>query len=171
MRRSPLQSMLNSRLWVKRLGWIGWLFPVLLGGCIPAAASSLPSATFSETLPSVVGTSTAVPAIRAVAPSLITPTLPPTATQLPTPTLPPTPMPTPCAQDLCIFNGVFPFSRPIALPGTDTVEISYRFGSTANGTRDPHHGVEFLNAYGTPVQLKQSLAGGPVVLGFYRGRW
>lgn len=27
------------------------------------------------------------------------------------------------------------------------------------------------NAYGTPVQLKQSLAGGPVVLGFYRGRW
>jgi murein DD-endopeptidase MepM/ murein hydrolase activator NlpD len=151
MRRSPLQSMLNSRLWVRWLGRIVWLLPVLLSGCIPAAASSLPSATFSEALPSAAGTWTAVPAIRAVAPSLITPTLPPTATQLPTPTLQPTPMSTSCAPDLCVFSGVFPFSRPIALPGTDTVEISYRFGSTANGTRDPHHGIEFLNAYGTPV--------------------
>jgi hypothetical protein len=151
MRRSPPRSMLNSRRWVGRLGRLIWLLPVLLSGCVPAVASSLPSATVSEVLPSEMGTWTAIPAIRAEAPSLITPTLPLSATPLPTPTLQPTPVPTPCAPDLCIFSSAFPFSRPIALPGTDTVEISYRFGSTANGTRDPHHGVEFLNAYGTPV--------------------
>ena len=27
------------------------------------------------------------------------------------------------------------------------------------------------NAYGKPVQLKERLSQGPVVLGFYRGRW
>ena len=31
------------------------------------------------------------------------------------------------------------------------MDISYRYASTANGTRDPHHGVEFLNKFGTPV--------------------
>jgi hypothetical protein len=31
------------------------------------------------------------------------------------------------------------------------VDKSYRFASTANGTRDPHRGVEFLNKFGTPV--------------------
>jgi hypothetical protein len=31
------------------------------------------------------------------------------------------------------------------------VDPFYRYGSTANGTRDPHHGVEFANASGTPV--------------------
>jgi hypothetical protein len=40
------------------------------------------------------------------------------------------------------------------------VDPTYRFASTANGKRDPHHGVEFLNNYGTPVQS----AGDGVVL-------
>jgi len=31
------------------------------------------------------------------------------------------------------------------------VDPTYRYGSTANGTRDPHHGVEFPNPSGTPV--------------------
>jgi murein DD-endopeptidase MepM/ murein hydrolase activator NlpD len=31
------------------------------------------------------------------------------------------------------------------------VDPSYRYASTANGTRDPHRGVEFLNKFGTPV--------------------
>jgi Peptidase family M23 len=85
------------------------------------------------------------------APFLSDATPTPTARALPTATLQQTPIPTSCAPDLCIFSGVFPFSRPIAPPGMDSIEISYRFGSTANGTRDPHHGVEFLNSYGTPV--------------------
>ena len=31
------------------------------------------------------------------------------------------------------------------------MDVTYRFASTANGTRDPHHGVEFYNKFGTPV--------------------
>jgi hypothetical protein len=31
------------------------------------------------------------------------------------------------------------------------IDPFYGYGSTANGTRDPHHGVEFANASGTPV--------------------
>jgi murein DD-endopeptidase MepM/ murein hydrolase activator NlpD len=33
----------------------------------------------------------------------------------------------------------------------DSVDITYRFGSTQGSKRDPHHGVEFLNGAGTPV--------------------
>jgi len=45
----------------------------------------------------------------------------------------------------------FPFALPIALPGRDTIDGSYRFGATQGGTREPHRGVEFLNSFGTPV--------------------
>jgi len=31
------------------------------------------------------------------------------------------------------------------------VDPSYRFGTTQDGVREPHHGVEFLNSFGTPV--------------------
>jgi hypothetical protein len=41
--------------------------------------------------------------------------------------------------------------RPIVPPGRDTIDVSYRFGTTQGGQRDPHHGVEFLNSHGTPV--------------------
>jgi len=41
--------------------------------------------------------------------------------------------------------------RPIHLPDNTFVDITYRYGSTANGKRDPHSGVEFVNRFGTPV--------------------
>jgi len=37
------------------------------------------------------------------------------------------------------------------LPGNTFVDVTYRYGSTQNGERDPHHGVELLNKFGTPV--------------------
>jgi Peptidase family M23 len=99
----------------------------------------------------MAATWTVIPPTFAESPFLATAT-PTTITRpLPTATLQPPPAPTPCGPDLCVFSGGFPFSRPIAPPGTDTIEVSYRFGSTASGTRDPHHGVEFLNPFGTPV--------------------
>lgn len=67
------------------------------------------------------------------------------------PTLTPA-KPTVCPPDVCIYSGQFQLERPIALPGRETVDGSYRFGSTQAGKRDPHHGVEFLNSMGTPVQ-------------------
>ncbi len=81
----------------------------------------------------------------------------PTQTREPT-TLPPTTTPTqavvqigPCEDEVCLVPFQFPFSRPISPPGRDFVDISYRFGSSDHGKRDPHHGVEFLNSHGTPV--------------------
>ncbi|MBN2116532.1 MAG: M23 family metallopeptidase [Anaerolineales bacterium] len=75
--------------------------------------------------------------------------------------LPPTPVPsfTPTAEipcdpfsvDFCITEGHFILQRPIAPSGNDRVEATYRYGSTANGSREPHHGVEFSNPSGTPV--------------------
>jgi murein DD-endopeptidase MepM/ murein hydrolase activator NlpD len=47
--------------------------------------------------------------------------------------------------------GTFLFQRPIAAPGNDIVDRVYPYASSAGGTREPHHGVEFPNATGTPV--------------------
>ncbi len=84
--------------------------------------------------------------------------LPPTVTSSPSPTRTSLPTSTatlvpcdPSAADYCVENAYFVFQRPIAPPGTDSIDRSYPYGSTEGGTRDPHHGVEFYNASGTPV--------------------
>lgn len=68
----------------------------------------------------------------------------------PSPTLTPIPC-DPLAVDFCIVEGHFVFQRPIQPPANDSVERTYPFASTAAGTREPHHGVEFNNGTGTPV--------------------
>ena len=57
----------------------------------------------------------------------------------------------PFTVDFCITEGHFIFQNPIYPPDNTFVDITYRYGTTQNGTRDPHHGVEFLNKFGTPV--------------------
>lgn len=57
----------------------------------------------------------------------------------------------PATSDYCIVEGHLILSRPVAPPGNDAVESTYRYGSTQNGLREPHHGVEFANPFGTPV--------------------
>lgn len=57
----------------------------------------------------------------------------------------------PFTADFCITDGHFILQRPVKPPANDSVDPTYRYGSTANGTREPHHGVEFVNASGTPV--------------------
>lgn len=82
----------------------------------------------------------------------------------PSPTLTATPIPEsipqatattiPCnsqVEDYCITDGHFILQRPIKPPANDSVDPTYRYASTARGTREPHHGVEFLNKFGTPV--------------------
>ncbi len=73
---------------------------------------------------------------------------PPPPTPIPT-LLPPTP--TPCPPELCNYPGHFLLIRPIAAEFTDVVDPTYRYGSSLNGTRKTHHGVEFVNPQGTPV--------------------
>lgn len=57
----------------------------------------------------------------------------------------------PCAPDYCIQPGEFPLARPNLLPDNNRVEENYRYGYTQGGTREPHHGVEFVNPVGTPI--------------------
>ncbi len=73
--------------------------------------------------------------------------------------IPPSPIPVatktlcdPLAVDYCITDGHFVLQRPIAPSENNSVDTTYRYASTANGAREPHHGVEFLNKFGTPVQ-------------------
>ena len=78
--------------------------------------------------------------------------IPPTATIAST--IIPTDTPIPCdplIADFCITDGHFILQGPIQPPANDTVERTYPYASTAGGTRDPHHGVEFVNEFGTPV--------------------
>ena len=78
-----------------------------------------------------------------------------TSTSVPIPTLETataTIMPCdPQVEGFCITDGHFIFQRPIKPPANDIVDSTYPYGSTAKATRDPHHGVEFLNKFGTPV--------------------
>jgi Peptidase family M23 len=66
----------------------------------------------------------------------------------------------PFSVDFCITEGHFILQRPIHPPANDLVDETYLYGSTANGTREPHHGVEFPNQSGTPVY---AVANGTVV--------
>jgi murein DD-endopeptidase MepM/ murein hydrolase activator NlpD len=66
----------------------------------------------------------------------------------------------PFSVDFCITEGHFVLQRPIYSPANELIDSTYPYGSTANGTRDPHHGVEFSNASGTPVH---AVADGTVI--------
>jgi len=57
----------------------------------------------------------------------------------------------PLLEDFCIIEGHFILQRPIKPPGNNIVDRTYPYGSTVRSTREPHHGVEFLNQFGTPV--------------------
>ena len=88
----------------------------------------------------------------------------PTSTSLPPTSPPPTPSASvtppvatpdvtcdPFSEDFCITEGHFILQRPIHPPGNDSVDTTYGYGSTANGAREPHHGVEFPNRFGMPA--------------------
>ena len=112
---------------------------MILAACGNAATEE-PSP--SPTIPLLTATNTSAPTSTPV-PTTPTPTLTTTAT------------PIPCdlsAADYCVEDAYFVFRPPIAPPGTDTIDRGYPYGSTEGGTREPHHGVEFHNASGTPVQ-------------------
>lgn len=99
------------------------------------------SPTFQEiSTPSPVAS---IPTPARPDPTTVDPTLPPQAT-------PPSVIGD-CKPDLCTYAAPLFLHRPIAPPGNDAFDLTYRFGTTQGKVRDPHHGVEFLNAYGTPV--------------------
>jgi len=86
-------------------------------------------------------------------PQTLRPSQTPTAALTQTPTITFTSSPIPCdpTAGFCVEGGHFFLDRPIALPGVITIDRTYAYGTTQNGKRDPHHGVEFYNGSGTPV--------------------
>jgi hypothetical protein len=73
-------------------------------------------------------------------------------TKEPTPSFPPD---LDCGEQFCqaIWMGIL--ARPIGPSGNQSIDLTYPYASTRNGTLEPHHGVEFPNASGTPVLAAQ----------------
>lgn len=108
---------------------------LLIAGCnLPASATAEAGIFFTPT--HAIATATPAPTF--------TPTTPPVFTETPIPC-------DPSSADYCIVPGVFIFLRPILPPGDDSIDPTYPYASTQGGKRDAHHGVEFQNAFGTPV--------------------
>jgi hypothetical protein len=121
---------------------------LFLSGC----RQSNENPTSIPSLPSVV--STVGTEVKVEKSPTVTLTLTETATLTSEPTLTKTPthIPTPpCTPQLCSYPGHFWLERPIPLSNNDKVDVSYRYGSTQEGARPTHHGVEFVNEEGTPV--------------------
>ncbi len=63
-----------------------------------------------------------------------------------------TPLVTPCADQACVTAAEhFWLERPIPAGYVNYPARTYAYGSTQQGAREPHHGVEFENPAGTPI--------------------
>jgi murein DD-endopeptidase MepM/ murein hydrolase activator NlpD len=56
-----------------------------------------------------------------------------------------------CSAQVCNYTAQYFLMRPVAEPGRNVVDNTYRFGSTQGQMREPHHGVELPNSSGTSV--------------------
>jgi hypothetical protein len=131
------------------------LFGFMLFACSPAFGSEpRPEVTPEYTQ---TPTTSPVPTLALLTPTSMVPTYTPvisaTGTQPGLSTATPSIglEPTPCPPDLCVYQDIFFLERPINENLNDDVDVTYRFGSTQGEKREPHHGVEFLNGFGTPV--------------------
>jgi hypothetical protein len=129
--------------------WAGLLSCTVLSLAIACKSASVVMNLPTQVSPPAV-TETAGPGLPTPVPATLPPETQPPATPTAIATAP-VPIATPCSADLCSYSGVLFLRRPIDPPGNDSVDITYRFGSTQSRLRDPHHGVEFLNRLGTPV--------------------
>jgi len=123
-----------------RFRWLLFVIIVFLVSCTPAISPLLPTETNFPASPTMTITLPTLTPTPAILPSL-------TVTNSPTVT------PTPCDAfvGFCVDEGHFLLARPMDAVYQNLIERGYRYGSTANGKREPHHGVEFSNASGTPV--------------------
>jgi len=82
--------------------------------------------------------------------------LPPTEAPAPTEAPPQEPEQPPmdfsaCTEEVCVESGSFLLLRPIAPPGRQTIDPSFRYGDYRQSTQLTHRGVDFLNSSGTSV--------------------
>jgi hypothetical protein len=117
---------------------------MLLSGCAPIqakAAAAIPTILFTEEKLQAANTATAANILLPTPEPIFSPTAIQTVT----------PVVYPSGTDWQVIPGHFILDRPISATNNDSIERSYAFGSTLNGEREVHHGVEFTNPKGTPV--------------------
>lgn len=103
---------------------------LLLTACSPAASvTALPEAAATQLVIAPEPTATSILPV-------------PTATLIPC---------DPAAEDFCIVDGNFIFQNPLGADSVPAIARSYPYGSTDNGRRDPHHGVDLESEEGAPV--------------------
>ena len=142
------------------------LFGILLTLMAGCDTPQPDTGSFAATLPptqAAVALATAVPTTQLPPTNTVTATLTPSATLTPTATLTPsatitltasatyTPSHTPTLTPTPDSMAFFQLARPISDDGTNWVDRSYPYGTTAQGNWPVHHGVEFQNPKGTPV--------------------
>jgi len=114
----------------------------LLVSCAPSAqpvsAQALPDSSAAQSVQIIVNTPSNTPPPTATLSSLVQPEATPSLCD-------------PYTMDFCVADGHFIFQNPIFLPDNTFVDVTYRYGSTQENKREPHHGVELLNKFGTPV--------------------
>lgn len=145
---------------IDRLLRVCWIFILLAGGCVSPPASlhiqtKTPQLTSepAPTLENLSPTETNQP--TAVATTFSKPTAEqPIISISPTPTLIPA-LFSGCEQSVCYtpFKGIL--KLPVPQGDNQNVEPSYRYGTTQNGERIPHEGVEFYALFGSPVLAAQ----------------
>ena len=86
------------------------------------------------------------------------PVVEPIQSSLPTPTSTTAPIPTatsipcdPSLVDFCLVDWNATFQNPLGSDSPLTIARSYPYGSTENGEREPHHGVDLESKEGDPV--------------------
>lgn len=57
----------------------------------------------------------------------------------------------PAAEDFCIVDGNFIFQNPLGPDSAAAIARTYPYGSTDEGRRDPHHGMDLESEEGAPV--------------------
>lgn len=142
---------------------------VLLAGLLVAAISGCqavtPDASEVNSDSSVVTTTRSEITTSTLGEEEVTPQAP-AETAVPQPTIAPSVTPTEaalmdfppdiqCGEVFCQAPWTGLLARPIGSDGKQTIDPTYPYASTKNGTLEVHHGVEFPNGSGTPILAAQ----------------
>lgn len=114
-----------------------------LSGCTAPASLTPPSSSPTASV-TAAPTETSAPVLTATVPA---------ATSTPPLTAAPAlgEMRCPLTESTCIVPGHFIFERPLDPSANNAIDQTYRYGTTQDDTREPHHGIDFPNAQGTQV--------------------
>ena len=137
-----------SQRFISASTWLtaAFILVLILNGCVapasPTPTRSLPSVTLT-----IFPTETPVPTLTATQlPATVTPSIAATPSEVSS-----VAMECPVGENVCIIPGHFVFRRPLDPSANNAIDQTYRYGTTQDDKREPHHGDDFPNKQGTPV--------------------